>query len=352
MFDRLIGARVLVTGGAGFVGSSLVRELADLGTDVVVLDNFFSGRKEHLDGVGDRVSIIEGDVLDRDQLWEVFRSVQPSHVFHLVGDTFVPSAYRHPLRFLRINTEGTLNVLEATKDFGVERLLYVSSTEVYGRAGSAPIDESQPLAPANTYAVTKLAADRLCYTFHHEHDVPVIIARIFNCYGPRETQPYVVPEIVRQLAKGPTVQLGNRKAARDLTYVEDTARGLMAVISADIPDGEAVHVGSGEVVDLETVVAKCAPLMGWDRYRIESDPRRNRPLDVDVFLANNFLLRRTTGWEPRVGLDEGLQRTIEWFKSNGSRWVWEDWCADGIVSPPLAAGLDRGSPDSRRSESP
>jgi nucleoside-diphosphate-sugar epimerase len=345
VYERLSGASVLVTGGAGFVGSALVRALLQHDARVVALDNFLSGRAEHLSEVADRITLIEGDVLDRERLAEVFRAHEPSHVFHLVGDTFVPSAYHHPLRFLRVNIEGTLNVLEAVRDFGVERMLYVSSTEVYGQAGTNPIKESQALAPVNTYAVTKLAADRLCHTFHLEHRVPVVIARIFNCYGPRETQPYVIPEIIRQLARGHVVHLGNRNAARDFTFVDDTALGIMAVMGSDLPDGEPVHVGSGHLVTLETIVTMCAELMGRGRVEVEWDPRRDRAADIDAFHADTSRIGDATGWAPMVDLAEGLRRTVDWFRSNGSRWVWEEWCAEGVIhSPqPLAEARDKGS---------
>jgi len=343
VFEPLRGARVLVTGGAGFVGSTLVRRLLDIDSEVVVLDNYSSGRPEHLDEVADRVTVIKGDVLDRDHLEAVFRLHEPSHVFHLVGDTFVPSAYHHPLRFLRVNTEGTLNVLEATREFGIERMLYVSSTEVYGRRGADPITESAPVDPINTYAVSKLAADRLCHTFHLEHGVPVIIARIFNCYGPRETQPYVVPEIIRQLAAGPVVRLGNLEAARDFTYVDDTALGIMAAMSSDLHDGDVVHVGSGTLTSLKTIVATCAAVMGTEGYVVERDARRERHADIDAFLADASRLREATGWASSVALDEGLRRTIEWFRANGSRWAWEEWCPDGIIHPPEPLSSARGT---------
>ncbi len=301
---------VLVTGGAGFVGSALVRRLLDGDRRVVVLDNFFSGPRENVEGLGDGVVVLEGDVLDEAFLDEVFATRRPDRVYHLVGDTFVPSAYREPRRFFRINVEGTLNVLEACARHGVGRMLYVSSTEVYGRAPLQPIREDGALDPANTYAVSKLAADRLCHTFVHEHGVPVRIARIFNCYGPRETQPYVVPEVIRQLARGPVVALGNPEARRDFTYVDDTARGLEAVMEADLPDGDVCHVGSGTSVSIRELVGVCGRLMGHAATQIVEDPRRRRALDVEEFRADATRLRALSGWAPRVGLEEGLARTI------------------------------------------
>jgi nucleoside-diphosphate-sugar epimerase len=338
------GARSLVAGGGGFVGSSLVRRLLDAGSEVTVVDDFFSGSFENLAGVSDEVSVVAADVLDRTALDAVFERYRPSHVFHLIGDTFVPSADHHPARFLRINVEATLRMLEAVRDHGAERMVYVSSTEVYGDV-EGPIDETAPLDPVNTYAVTKLAADRLCHTFNAEHDVPVVVARIFNCYGPRETQPYVVPEIIRQLAAGPVVRLGNTEAARDFTYVDDTARALIALMTSDRPDGSATNIGTGRPVGLREIASLCAAEMGQDDPTIERDPRRERRRDIDVFHADPSRLVESTGWAPLIGLEEGLRRTIEWFRGNGSRWLWEDWCPDGIIGDPrrLSAARDTTS---------
>jgi nucleoside-diphosphate-sugar epimerase len=321
----------LVTGGAGFVGSALVRRLLATGARVVVYDSFFSGRRRHVSGLGPGATVVEGDVFDEGALARVFERHRPEHVYHLVGDTFVPSAYAEPRRFFRINVEGTLAVLQAVRRFGARRMLYVSSTEVYGRAPRQPLVETDPLAPANTYAVSKLAADRLCATFFHEHAVPVVIARIFNCYGPRETQPYVVPEIVRQLSRGPVVRLGNADARRDLTYVDDTAAGLQALMGSSVPDGDVAHVGSGTSVSIRHVAEICARLLGHERAVVETDPARLRRLDVDDFRADASRLRDATGWAPRVPLEEGLRRTVAWYRENGSRWSWEEWCPDGVV---------------------
>jgi len=328
---NLSGKRVLVAGGAGFVGSQLVRELLDIGAEVLVYDNFLHGTRENLDEVKEHIRLVVGDVLDEWKLSRTFKDFRPEFVFHLVGDTFVPTAYDVPKRFFRINVEGTINLLMATKMFEAERILYVSSTEVYGEPEYAPMDENHPLNPMNTYAVSKLAADRVCYTFYHEHGVPVLIARIFNCYGPRETEPYVIPEIITQLDKGPVVYLGNIKAKRDFTYVADTARGLISAICSDIPNGEAVNVGSGKVYSVEELVHLIARVMGREHYEIRIDPRRLRRLDIQMFQCDNRKLRQATGWEPRIGIEEGLQMTVEWFWSHGRRWSWEDWVEGTLI---------------------
>jgi nucleoside-diphosphate-sugar epimerase len=327
---KLEGQKVLVAGGAGFVGSQLVRELLVLGADVVVYDNFLHGTRENLQGLDRKVEVVIGDVLDEYKLFEAFRRCAPRYAFNLVGDTYVPSAYDVPKRFLRVNVEGTMNLLLAAKSSGVERVVYVSSTEVYGEARQMPMTEEHPLAPANTYAVTKLAADRLCYTFHHEHGVPVVIARIFNCYGPRETQPYVIPEIITQFDKGPVVELGNLDARRDFTYVADTARGLVATLVSDIPAGDVVNVGSNITYSVRELVAEIAPLLGHSRFEARTDPRRLRRLDVECFQCDATKLEQHTGWKPTVSLREGLELTTKWFRENGRAWSWERW-VDGTI---------------------
>ncbi len=328
--SKLADHTVMVAGGAGFVGSQLVRELLDRRARVVVYDNFLHGARQNLADLGGRVEVVIGDVLDEYKLFEAFRRHSPRFVFNLVGDTYVPSAYDVPKRFLRVNVEGNINVLLAAKSAGVERTVYVSSTEVYGEAETVPMNEEHRLAPVNTYAVTKLAADRMCFTFHLEHGIPVVVARIYNAYGPRETQPYVIPEIVTQLDKGPVVALGNVEARRDFTYVSDTARGLIAVLLSDAPDGDVVNVGSNVTYSVRELVDAIAPLLGHERWEIRTDPRRLRRFDVNRFQCDATKLRTLTGWQPLVPLTEGLERTVRWFRDNGRAWSWERW-VDGTL---------------------
>jgi len=318
------GAKVLVAGGAGFIGSQMVRELLDLDCRVVVYDNFLHGCISNLEEIEDRIDVVFGDVLNEWQLADTFRTHRPDYVFNFIGDTYVPTAYDMPKRFFAINVEGNLNVLMACKMFDVKRVLYVSSTEVYGEAQNVPMNEGHVLSPLNTYAVSKLASDRLCFTFHAEHGIPVIIARIYNSYGPRETEPYVIPEIITQFDKGPVVYLGNLEAQRDFTYVSDTARGLIATLCSPVPNGEAVNVGSGATFSVRQLAEWIGGMMGHDEIEIRLDERRLRRLDIELFKCDATKLREATGWKPTVGIEDGLQRTIDWFRSHGRRWIWED----------------------------
>lgn len=323
--DLFRGRRVLVAGGAGFVGSQLVRDLLEEGASVYVLDNLLHGTVENFRGMFGDWSYDRCDILDEETMREKFSAFAPDYVFNCIGDTFVPKAYEVPRRFFRINTEVNLNLLKACRDFGVERYLYVSSTEVYGKALYSPLDENHPLLPVNTYAVSKLAADRLTHTYHLEHDVPVIIARIFNSFGPRSCAPYVIPEIISQLNRGNQVHLGNINARRDFTYVQDTSRGLMELMLSDIPDGEAANIGSEIDYSIEELVGRIASVMNVIDYEIVIDESRMRRNDIDRFIANSSKLRSHTEWSPTYTLTEGLEKTVEWFFDNGAKWHWESF---------------------------
>jgi nucleoside-diphosphate-sugar epimerase len=326
----LASSVVMVAGGAGFVGSAIVRELLHQGSIVVCYDNYLHGHPAHVAGLSGPFTAIHGDVTDDWSLFKALRDHQVEYIIDCVGDTFVPTAYAMPGRFFDINVGGTLHLLRAAQALSIKRMLYVSSTEVYGEAERPKCDEEVPLNPVNTYAVSKAAADRLCYTYYLEHRVPVVIARIFNCYGPRETEPYVIPEIIAQLHRGPQIALGNIKAERDFTFVHDTANALISVLASDLPDGEVVNVGSDTSFSVELLARKLAEIMEANSLEIVIDPARLRRKDIDRFRCDNRKLLKYTHWKPTVRIDEGLKMTVEWFRANGARWSWESF-VDGTV---------------------
>jgi len=319
---ELKGEIVLITGGAGFVGSALVRELLKEGANVVVYDNFLYGDRCNLMDVEDRVQIVNGDVLS----WKIYGAIKDNkvkYVFHLAAEPYIPHCYDNPEKFFDVNVKGTMNVLMACKTFDVKRVLHFSSSEVYGTAQYTPMDEKHPTLPLSNYAVSKLAADRLCFVFHHEHGIPVLILRPFNAYGPRETQPYVIPEIISQLCRGSTVKLGNTKAKRDFTYVEDTARAAIAMIKSDIPNGEVVNVGSNKAYSIEELANLVGKLVGYNDIEMKIEDSRLRPMDVSLLQCDYSKIKKFTEWEPTVCIEDGLNRTIDWYMENGKRWTWE-----------------------------
>lgn len=314
---------VLVTGGAGFIGSALVRELIKERARVIVYDNMIYGDLANLKGITPKVKLIIGDILS----WKFSKTVKENgvdYVFNLAAEPYIPHSYENPEKFIEVNIRGTLAVLTASKMFNVKRVVHMSTSEVYGTAKRVPMDEDHPTLPLSTYAVTKLCADRLSHVLSREQDIPVIIARPFNTYGPRETQPYVIPEIISQVSKQRKLKLGNTNAKRDFTYVDDLCKGLVAVATSSIPNGDVVNIGSGKTYSIEEIARKVMGIEGKD-LEIEVDRSRLRPLDVDVLQCDHSKLTRNTGWEPKTDLDQGLRRTIDWYKMNEEIWPWERW---------------------------
>jgi len=316
------GENVLVTGGAGFIGSAMVRELLKRDANVIVYDNFLYGDRSNLTELEDRIRIVNGDILS----WKVYEAVKEykvKYVFNLAAEPYIPHCYDNPERFLDVNIKGTLNVLMACKTLDVARVIQFSSSEVYGIVQYTPMDERHPTLPQSTYAVSKLAADRLCFVFNREHGIPVVIVRPFNSYGPRATQPYVIPEIISQLAKTNVVKLGNVKAKRDFTYVEDIAKGAIAIMESDIPNGEVVNLGSNKTYTIEELAHLVGKLIGHDSIEIKIESSRLRPLDVDLLQCDYSKAQAHTDWKPEIDITEGLKRTVQWYMENGKRWVWE-----------------------------
>jgi len=319
---NLQSKNVFVTGGAGFIGSALARELVKEKANVVIYDNFLSGDLSHLTEIQDSVKIIEGDIIDPN-LAQILRENEIEFVFNLAAEPYIPHCYDRPEKFFEVNANGTLNILLACKKAGIKRMLQYSTSEVYGGARYVPMDENHHTNPLSTYAVSKLAADRLCFTFYHEQNVPVVILRQFNTYGPRETQPYIIPELITQLSTTNKLKLGNINARRDFTYVEDAAKGAISLIKCDKAEGEVINLGSGEDNSIEELAILIAELMEQDTVEISVENERLRPLDVERLQCNYFKAHKYVGYSPTVNLRDGLKRTIDWFKQNNHKWIWE-----------------------------
>ena len=333
---HVAGARVLVTGGAGFLGSAVVKELSHAGAHVTVLDNFSSGRIEYLRNVTETngIKVVEGDICDPEMVQNCTRDQEL--VIHLAALPFVPDSYYHPRDFFRVNVDGTVNLLQAADKSGsVEKFVYISSSEVYGTAKYDPMDEDHPTLPHSSYAASKLAADRVSFTLSKELGLPVVIIRPFNSYGPNITQPYIVPEIIVQASTGKgELSLGNVDAFRDLTYADDTARGI--VLSAVRPgaEGEVINLGSGNAISIRELVSTITSLMG-KHATISSDASRLRPYDVGKLNCDNTKAQKILGWKPEIPLEEGLRRTIEWVRLNSIHFQspFRNWYRANKITP-------------------
>ena len=311
---NLADKKVLVTGGAGFIGSEVVRQLVDQKVDVTVLDNFSSGKLEYIESF-DKLRVINGDICDDEAVSNALND--QDSVVHLAALPFIPDCYYHPEEFFRVNAMGTVKLMqESIRSETVERFVHVSSSEVYGTARYVPMDEEHPTLPHSTYAVSKLAADRAVFAMHKEHGFPAVIIRPFNSYGPNVTQPYIVPEIALQLLSSSNrVQLGNVESERDFTFVEDTARGVIMALTNKKTVGETINLGSGQAVKIRDLVSLMAKLLRR-QVEIESDPARFRPYDVQRLLCDYTKAKEVLGWEPQVSLEEGVKQTIHWIANN------------------------------------
>lgn len=313
-FQKLKGKSVLVTGGAGFIGSEIVKQLSNLGSKVIVFDNYSSGRRKYINLVPN-VKQIKGDISNFTQVSKVTKNVD--YIINLAALPFIPDSYYYPNEFFRVNTEGTINlVMGIFNSKKLKRFVQISTSEVYGTAKFSPMSEDHPTLPQSTYAASKLAAERAVFTLHKEHDFPATIIRPFNCYGPRITQPYIIPEIISQILGGTTkMKLGNIEASRDFTYVSDTARGMISALVYDKAVGETINLGSNNSYKIKKLVKIIGQITNR-KIEIVLDKKRLRPFDVQKLVCDNKYAKKILEWEPSVSIEDGLAETISWMKNN------------------------------------
>lgn len=310
-------SRVLVTGAAGFIGSHLSDRLAPH-NDLVLVDDFSIGPRENLEALEDHpnVDIVEADITDRDRMRELFDGVQI--VVHM-AISCLRTSLNHPVLSHDINAGGSLSVLMAAREAGVERFVYVSSSEVYGTAQTVPMGEAHPCQPTTVYGASKLAGELYALAFWRTHGLPVSVVRPFNTYGPREpgsgARAEVIPRFALRLTAGlPPVIYGAGTQTRDFTYVDDTVSGLIAAAGCDELVGDAVNIAFGR----EASITRIAELLGELTGRPDLAPVRakTRPGDVERHFADVSKAKRLFGFQAAVDLETGLARTLEWFRSH------------------------------------
>lgn len=311
MTDRF----VLVTGADGFIGSHLTQMLLSMGCRVRALCqyNSFNSWGWLDDYAHPNLEIVCGDVRDASFCRTITEGVDT--IFHLAALIAIPYSYVAPQSYVDTNVSGTLNICQAAKDCGVARVIVTSTSEVYGTAKYVPIDEIHPRQPQSPYSATKISADAVALSYFNAFNLPVVIARPFNTYGPRQSARAIIPTIISQIAKGERqIKVGDLTPTRDFNFVEDTCRGFIALANAEGVEGEDFNIATGTEISMGDTFRAIARLMNAD-VEFVVDPARLRPSNSEVFrlCGSNAKMQAATGWKPQVTFDEGLMRTIEWF---------------------------------------
>lgn len=303
---------ILVTGGAGFIGSWTVELLVKKGYRVVVLDNFSTGSMENLARVIDKIKVVKGDIRNHVLLDEIIRRYEIDSIIHLAALVSVEEAARNPGEAVRVNVNGTHNVLEAARRHGLERIVYASSAAVYGDPKYLPIDEDHPLNPKNVYGATKLGGEALVNAYHENYGLSTISLRYFNVYGPRmKPGPYagVILKFIQRIKEGkPPIIYGDGKQTRDFIYVEDVARANMAALETTATG--PYNIGTGTETTINQLAKTIAELMGrTDLKPIHAKPR---PGDIKRSAAKTEKAIKDLRWKPIIDLINGLKLMLKW----------------------------------------
>lgn len=320
----LAGKKILVTGADGFIGSHLVEHLVALGHDVRAFTYYNSfnswGWLDEADpSVRNAIEVFAGDIRDPHGVKTAMRGCDV--VLHLAALIAIPYSYHSPDTYVDTNVKGTLNVVQAAREFGVERVVHTSTSEVYGTARFVPITEKHPLQGQSPYSASKIGADQIAMSFHASFETPVAIIRPFNTYGPRQSARAVIPTIITQIAAGMReIRLGAVHPTRDFNFVRDTVRGFTAIARADAAVGQVTNVGSNFEISILDTARMIADLMGADVSFVHDEDRvRPQGSEVERLWADASRARDIAGWTPDYagveGLRRGLEETIAWFSN-------------------------------------
>ena len=312
--------KFLITGGAGFIGSHLCDKYTKEGHTVLCLDNFISGNLMNVRHLLDyrNFKLIKGDIRDLDLLERIIRDIDV--VFHLAAQIHVDRSYIEPRLTYDINVTGTQNILEAARMHDAKKLIYASTSEVYGSAQYVPIDESHPLAAVHPYGASKIAADRLCYAYANTYGIDIFIMRFFNIFGPRQRDigyGGVISIFTRRvLSNMPPIIYGDGQQTRDYTYIEDAIRAYDLVLNQNDPIVEPINFGRGEEVSILDLANKIINLCGR-KNNIEPVHVEPRIGEVGRLISDATKAKSLLGWEPKVSLEEGLAKFVQWYKDYG-----------------------------------
>ncbi len=312
---------VLVTGAAGFIGSHLVESLAGRGLNVRAMTHYnFQNNWGWLDSfpndLMENIEVFPADIADP---FAVHKAVEGCDtVFHLAALIAIPYSYQAPASYVETNVKGTLNILEAAKSLGVDRVVHTSTSETYGTARYTPIDEKHPLVGQSPYSASKIAADKLAESYHLSFGLPVATLRPFNTFGPRQSARAVIPTIISQALSGAEqIRLGSLSPVRDLNFVKDTVAGFIAVAESDKSVGKTINCGRGSGITIGELAHTILEICGSEA-KIVSEEQRVRPENSEVMelICDATLVEKLIGWMPEYSLREGLEITIEWVEKN------------------------------------
>lgn len=307
--------KVLVTGADGFIGSHLTEMLLEQGYQVKALSYYNSFNYwGWLDGLKHpNLEVLTGDVRDPHFCKHIMQDIDV--VYHLAALIAIPYSYVAPDSYVDTNVKGTLNICQAAKENGVKRILVTSTSEVYGTAQYVPIDEKHPKQPQSPYSATKIGADAMAMSFYNAFELPVVIVRPFNTYGPRQSARAIIPTIISQVANGmKEIKLGDLTPTRDFNFVKDTCRGFIELSQCEAAIGQEVNICSNYEISMRDTLELIAQIMKSDVKFIE-DTQRLRPKKSEVFRlwGDNTKIKSLTGFIPAYSIEDGLRETIEWF---------------------------------------
>jgi len=306
---------VLVTGADGFIGSHLTELLLEKGYRVRALSQYNSFNNwGWLEGINNpRLEIVSGDVRDPNFCRRIVVGVNT--IYHLAALIAIPYSYIAPDSYVDTNIRGTLNMCQAALDAHVDRIVVTSTSEVYGTALQVPIPETHPRQPQSPYSATKIGADAIAMSFYNAFELPLVIARPFNTYGPRQSARAIIPTIITQIASGKdTIKVGDLSPTRDFNYVRDTAAGFIALGTTPGIEGREINIATGTEISMQQTLDTIAKLMGRN-VTWETEPERMRPSKSEVrrLCGDNTLITSLTSWRPQYDIEQGLSQTIKWF---------------------------------------
>lgn len=314
--------RVLITGAGGFIGSHLTERMVELGAATRAFVHYNaqaswgwlneSPYKKDIEAVA-------GDICDRDSVQAAMKGVDI--VFHLAALIAIPYSYHAPVSYIRTNVEGSLNIFQAARAADVERVVHTSTSEVYGTAQYVPINENHPLQGQSPYSASKIGADKIGEAFHLSFNLPLVILRPFNTFGPRQSARAIIPAIITQSLAGEAIKLGNIHPKRDFNYISNTVDGFVLAATASDAVGWTINLGFGQDISIKDLVELIGRLIGRN-VEIETDSVRIRPKDSEVerLLADNSRAEKILNWRPKVSFEEGLRLTIDWITKNAERY--------------------------------